>query len=293
MDGMLTAFDEITLVLFTTLAPAGAMAYVLVALPLIVSGDRLPEEARRRLDRFLCVPVVVAMVGLVASATHLGNPANALYVITGFGRSPLSNEVVCGSVFLSAAGIFWLTSFSEGPGRIGVRGVVVAIISVLGLVFVGVISLAYDASTILTWNTPYTPLTTWLNALSGGPLLAILTMRLARFYTAGHKLGRALVALAALALVASVIVYGLWGSLLPELRNSLASAAELAPLFMPSIGLFALLGIAALVLGFKAATWHGEAPLWLPITSTVLMLVAIFLMRFQFYMIHMTVGVGV
>ena len=293
MHGMITAFDEITLVLFTTLAPAGALAYVLVALPLIAGGDRLAEEARSRLDRFLCVPVVVAMGGLVASATHLGNPANALYVITGFGRSPLSNEVVCGSVFLSAAGIFWLTSFSEGPGRIGVRRVVLAIISALGLVFIGVISLAYDASTILSWNTPYTPTTTWLNALSGGPLLAILTMRLARFYTVGHKLGRALVALAALALAASVIAYGLWGSLLPELRNSLASAAELAPLFMPSIVLFALTGIAAIVFGLKTIIWHGEAPLWLPIVSTALMLAAIFLMRFQFYMIHMTVGVGV
>ena len=36
MDGLATALDEITLVLFTTLAPAGALAYALMALPLIV-----------------------------------------------------------------------------------------------------------------------------------------------------------------------------------------------------------------------------------------------------------------
>lgn len=293
MNGMLTALDEITLVLFTTLAPSGALAYALMALPLIAYGDKLSEGARERLDRFLCVPVVVAMVGLVASATHLGNPANALYVITGFGRSPLSNEVVCGSVFLSAAGIFWLTSFSEGPVHVRARRIVAAVIAVLGLVFVGVISLAYDASTIITWNTPYTPLTTWLNALSGGPLLAILGMRLARFHTDGHKLGRALAGTAALALAASVLVYALWSMQLPELRNAIASAAELAPLFGPSIAMFAILGATALALAFKTVVRRDEAPLRLPIASTVLMLVAIFLMRFQFYMIHLTVGVGI
>ena len=44
------------------------------------------------------------MVGLVASATHLGNPANALYVFLGVGRSPLSTEVFCAVVFLALGG---------------------------------------------------------------------------------------------------------------------------------------------------------------------------------------------
>ena len=116
MSGISTALDEVTLVLFTTLGPSGAMAYALMALPLIVRGDAMDPKVRKRLDQLLCIPVVVAMVGLVASATHLGNPANALYVISGFGRSPLSNEVVCGAVFLGVAGVFWLTSFSERNG---------------------------------------------------------------------------------------------------------------------------------------------------------------------------------
>lgn len=293
MEGIGTALDEITLVLFTTLAPSGALAYALMALPLIVKGDSLASDVRERLDRFLCVPVVVAMVGLVASATHLGNPANALYVITGFGRSPLSNEVVCGTVFLGAAGIFWLTSFSAGPTRLRLRRIVAAVISVLGLIFIGVISLAYDTSTIITWSTPFTPITTWLNAFSGGPLLAILSMRLARFWVVGHRYGRVLVTLAAIAFVASAIAYGLWASVLPDLHNAVASAAELAPLFAPSIVLFVILGAAALVFGFKAVAHRNEAPFRLPIASTGLMLVGIFLMRFQFYMIHMTAGVGI
>lgn len=292
MNGMATALNEITLVLFTTLAPAGALAYILMAFPLISHGNDLEPKVRKNLDHFLCIPVVVAMIGLVASATHLGNPANALYVITGFGRSPLSNEVVCGAIFLTAAGIFWLTSFSEGNDHITVRRIFAAIISILGLIFISVISLAYDASTIITWNTLYTPISTWLNALSGGPLLAILGMRLARFYTPGHKLGRTFIGIAITALITSIVIYILWGISLPEIHNTLTSASDLAPFFIPSIAVFALLGITAVCLGFKSVVWEGEAPLWIPVTSTVLMLIGIFLMRFQFYMIHMTVGLG-
>lgn len=290
MEGLSTALDEITLVLFTTLAPAGALAYGLMALPFIVRGGAMEAAARMKLDRFLCIPIVVAMVGLVASATHLGNPANALYVITGFGRSPLSNEVVCGALFLGAAGIFWLTSFSEGREHILLRRIVAAAISVLGLVFIGAISFAYDASTIISWNTPFTPVSTWLNALSGGPLLAILGLRIARFYTPGHRLGRAFALVAGLALIASVVIYLWWGSILTEMQNSVTSVAELDAFLIPSVALFALLGAVALFFGLQTVRYAEEAPIWTPAISVILMLAAIFVMRLQFYMVHLTVG---
>ncbi|WP_251212390.1 dimethyl sulfoxide reductase anchor subunit family protein [Adlercreutzia murintestinalis] len=290
---METALNEITLVLFTTLAPAGAMAYVLMALPFIMRGASMDAAARRRLDNFLSLPVVVAMVGLVASATHLGNPANALYVVSGFGRSPLSNEVVCGVAFLGCAGVFWLTSFAEEARHLTLRRVMAAIISLLGLVFIGTISLAYNASTIIAWNVPVAPISLWLNALASGPLLAILGFRMARFSTPGHTWGRILVALAACAVIADAIVYAMWGALLPTLQNALTSAADLAPAFGPTTALFAMLSATSVILGAKSAAWDGPAPLWLPITAAGIMLAGIFLMRFMFYMTHMTVGLGV
>ena len=91
MYGFAFAVNEISLVLFTTLAPSGALAFVLMAIPLFKGG--IDDDARGRLSKLLCIPLVVTMVGLVASATHLGNPDNALYVIAGIGRSPLSTEV--------------------------------------------------------------------------------------------------------------------------------------------------------------------------------------------------------
>ncbi len=287
---METALSEITLVLFTTLGPAGAVAYGLMTLPLIVKGQEMETASRVRLDRFLCIPIVVAMVGLVASATHLGNPANALYVITGFGRSPLSNEVVWGVVFLGAAGVFWLSAFSEGKPRVMLRRIIAAIISVFGLVFTGAIALAYDAGTILTWNSLFTPVTIWLGAFAGGALLALCGFRFAGFFTEGHRLGFGYLILAALAFLGALTAYLLWNAALPELQNALTSAADLAPAFGLMTGLFGILGAAGWLLALKAVAWKGEAPLWIPVTSAGLMLAGIFLMRFQFYLIHMTVG---
>ena len=113
MDGFTLAFSEITLVLFTTLAPSGAVAYLIMGLPVLTGQAR--GEAARRLNKWSCLPLVVAMVGLIASATHLGNPSNALYVFTGVGRSPLSTEVFSAVIFLALAGVFWLYSFAEHP----------------------------------------------------------------------------------------------------------------------------------------------------------------------------------
>lgn len=290
---METALSEITLILFTTLAPAGAIAYGLMALPLILNGAEMDQRMSQRLDNFLCLPVVVTMVGLVASATHLGNPANVLYVFTGFGRSPLSNEVVCGSVFLGAAGVFWLTSFSEKPPRTTLRRIVALAISLLGVVFMAAITRAYDANTILAWHTPFTPATLWLNAFASGPLLAILGFRLARFHQKDHHLGRRYLIAAIIAFAADVAACIWWGSTLPTLQNAVTTAAELAPGFSLAIAAFAVLGSAGLGCGLKATRWHGEAPLWLHVASTALMLAGIFIMRFQFYLIHLTAGVTV
>ena len=101
ISGFDTALGEVTLVLFTTLAPSGAIALVLVAAVLLFS--KLESTMRARISTFMCIPLVVTMVGLVASATHLGNPANALYVFLHFGSSPLSNEVVSADCWRAAA----------------------------------------------------------------------------------------------------------------------------------------------------------------------------------------------
>ena len=76
--GIQLAFNEISLVLFTTLAPSGVVALMLMGAPLLFG--RVSGEKARRIDCFMGIPLAVSMVGLVMSATHLGNPDNILYV---------------------------------------------------------------------------------------------------------------------------------------------------------------------------------------------------------------------
>lgn len=287
------ALSEVTLVLFTTLAPSGAMAFVLMSIPLIFGSKRVDQTMQRGIVKYLSVPVLVAMVGLVASATHLGSPANALYVLTGFGRSPLSNEVVCGILFLGSGGIYWLTSFAAREKSAAVRRVVLAVISLFGLLFIAAISLAYNANTIITWNSPFAIAAVWLNAFIGGPLLALFGFRLARFYTENHRLGKVLLGVSTIALVANIVEYICWGLSLPNFLNSMTSADVLAPAFFPMVVAFSVLNACAIALSTRAVRDKGETPLWVLVCSCLLSFMGIFVMRMAFYMIHMTVGVGI
>lgn len=287
------AISEATLVLFTTLAPSGALAFVLMSLPIIFKFKCMSDVMQKGIEKYLSVPVLVAMVGLVASATHLGSPANALYVLAGFGRSPLSNEVVFGAIFLGAGGIYWLTSFASKPKNATVRRVALALISLLGLCFIAAISLAYNADTIITWSNPLTIVSLWLNAAIGGPLLALFGFRLARFYTPQHRFGKAMLIMSSVALGANIIVHVYWGVSLSDVSNSLTSADVLAPAYLPMVVAFAVLCLIGINLSFRAVKDKGETPIWVLVCSVLLTFMGIYVMRFAFYMIHMTVGIGI
>lgn len=144
----------------------------------------------------------MSLVGLVLSATHLGNPANALYVLMGVGRSPLSNEVFSAVFFLMLLGTYWLYSFSKNQ-RIVLQKIWLAVTVIAAFVFITAVAFAYSVETIITWNTVYTPLGLWLNALIGGPLLALLTLQFARAPYLERT--RFPLVLCGLALVASVL----------------------------------------------------------------------------------------
>lgn len=284
------AAGEISLVLFTTLAPSGALAFVLMALPLFESG--LDAEARARLSKLLCIPLVVAMVGLVASATHLGNPDNALYVIAGIGRSPLSTEVACAVLFLAIAGIFWLLTFWPRFGLVAQRIWLAAAIA-SAAVFVGAMAFAYSQSTIVTWDMWQVPVALCLNALVGGPILALAGFCAARAPLAARA-QRALVAIAGAALIANTAVYVSQGVALGGMDNSFGRAIDLAPGFWIVLAAFFALCVAGIVatMGIQRAT--GALPqrrrLAISFAAAAAVLAGIFLMRFVFYMTHMTVG---
>lgn len=297
------ALAEITLVFFTTLAPAGAAGFAVMALAVILE----PADARAAaLSHFLVVPLLLATLGLVASATHLGTPANALYVLTGVGRSPLSNEVFFAVVFLVLASTYWLKSFGRPLSALA-RRLWVGAAAVAGLVLVGFIAVAYSVPSIASWNLPTAPATLWLNALCSGPLVGIATVAYAR-QPFGKKMVVALLAVAAAALLANNAVLAFQWASYGSIATTAAAASDLVPPLPAVAGAYTLLcgcgtllcGVASLKERYAVCGEPGASAtmrrtrrlrLTLSIAGALLSLAGCFVVRFAFYMSYMTVGV--
>lgn len=309
---METALTEITLVLFTTIAPAGLVGYGVMALYSLMASERLQAEAA---SHYLVVPLVLVITGLIASATHLGTPANALYVLTGVGRSPLANEVIAVVAFLVVGGTWWMVSFRDDITLALRRAAVVLTLAaiVVALFFIAV---AYSVPWIPTWALPTVPLTLFLNALVSGVVVGLFGLAAAgqqpskRFITAT-------LAVAAVAAVANgAVLLAQWNEL-AAIETTLVAAPDLVPWTPAAIGGFLLLSLAALVLCIVAerrrktrqdtaagkiaavmGTGEGAAPTsehcghpLLLGAAVLLVLLACFLVRFTFYAMRMTVGV--
>lgn len=309
MMGLATALSEVTLVLFTTLAPSGAVAFAVIAV--LIACGYCDGDRCFRAKQFLAIPLVTTMAGLIASATHLGNPANALYVFMGVGRSPLSNEVFSAVVFLGLAGSYWLYSFTQVKRPVLERIWLVAS-AVAAAAFIDQVSLAYSVETIITWDSPLMPVSLWLNALVGGPLLALCSLRAADRGFASGRFWNSLCLVSAVALAGNLIVLVVYGGELSGMRNSLATALDLAP-FYPALVVYGILVAAGIVVmyaaspagsllrrcsqdrydGTKRSVKAAESRmLFCCIASCILVFLGIFVIRFIFYMLHMTVGLA-
>lgn len=290
MGGFSTAISELSLVVFSTLLPSGALAVLCMGL-LIVMG-RVDEAQHVRIDQMMGLPLGLSMLGLIIAATHLGTPSNALYVLTGVGRSPLSNEVACTVVFLGLTGTYWLYSFALRPSR-RVQRIWMAVVCFSALATVQAIALAYAVPVVITWNLPSVPLALWLNALVGGPSIALASLVAADCAQEFKALCRLLATVACGALLVNVAVYGLQGMQLTQLSNELVAAAELVPGYGVMVAAFFVL--CAVGLGIDVRwVWGGRQPVRRDaVVAALLVLLGVFVMRFAFYMTHMTVGLGV
>lgn len=290
MNGFETALQELTLVLFTTMAPSGTFA-IAVLVAVSAGVRRRNEEAAGKLDQFLWVPMAITLVGLVFSATHLGNPANALYVLLGVGSSPLSNEVAAGVVLLGVAGVYWLLSFSLKP-LAALKCALSAIVVLAAAAFITAIAFAYDAATIITWHTPMVPAALWANAVFGGPLLATTAFRVSGSGILSKRMEMAFLAVSSIGLAASTVLYLLQGNVVATAENSLLSASSLVPFYLPMVAVFFALAALGAVLVFLPKFASGPRRPRLDFLGVLLAFSGIFVMRFAFYMMHMTVGVS-
>lgn len=284
---MSSGFDNLSLAIFTTLTPAGVVAFICVSIPLLFFT--LEAQQRKRLNHWLALPYALALVGFIASATHLGTPSNALYVFAGVGRSPLSNEVFCAVIFLFIAGAYWMSTFRERVPLVLSR-IWLGLAGVSGVVLLVMTSLAYSVETVITWVSWFIPANLWLSALLAGPIIAVLTCAIAKLEFRRYSLALCVVAL--LALIVGVVLLVMHHESLAEVANYRLSALELVPNYRFEVvahSLCGVLGLSLALFSLKKRITHKRRVLYL-ILACVVLLIAVFIPREMFYALHMTAG---
>lgn len=306
MRGLDFALNDIGLAVFTTLAPAATFAYVVLAL-LAMFGSLTPRE-RSCLESWLILPLALATVGLIASATHLGNPANALYVFRAVGRSPLSTEVLAAVVFLGTSCSYWLACiYFKSTGVI--RRLWLGASIVTAFVFVWGTANAYDMDTVVTWTTLFARVNLVLTGLAGCCPLACLVLVCTGQAHRRPRLTRWVAAVSLVGALLACISMFLQNNELALLRNGYGTAAELVPLYPVAIVAFALSSCGATVASlavlrrFRCTLGNGpdvvaldanspaeRRAIGLLLLATLVSYMGTFAVRFSFYCFHMTSG---
>lgn len=285
--GFSQGLAQVTLALFTTLAPAGTVAFCVMAGVLLFG--KLPEKQWERMSHFLVAPLAVAVVGFIGSATHLGKPSNALYVLAGIGRSPLSNEVIASVAFFALSGMSWYVGFSRQrwAQRLVRPGMLLACVA--GVWQVWEIANAYTIRTISTWSMPSVQVNLVLAAFMGGSLLVICSLSLAGCRTSRRLFG-VLLAVAGVAAAAAAASQLLQFAGLDSMRNVMTYARDLAPWYPVGIAISAIFAGCAIAVDARGLRTCGSIGPARACAACALMFAGVFTVRFAFYCLHMTVG---
>lgn len=286
---MEAAFAELPLALFTTLAPAGAGAFI--ALACVFFTTSFTDEQLKKIDRMTLIPLIVVLLGFACSFAHLASPMNAINAFAGFGSSPLTNEIAVGSVFVVVAIVYTLVALT-GKLAGGARKAFSALVAVVAVVFACFTGLAYMMDTIASWNSPLLPLEILGFSLVGGASFAALTLALAG--TMGDALGRQgknmLLIVAGVGALLGVFAAGAQIGGVSSMSNAVISGADLVAEALPLliVGIVCVLAAAGVL--FIVCLGKGSVPL--AGLAVALALVGIFCLRLAFYATQLSVGLA-
>ncbi|PHI29214.1 dimethyl sulfoxide reductase anchor subunit family protein [Budvicia aquatica] len=158
---------ELPLVFFTVF---GQSAVGLLLLTLI--SDRCGLTEQPLLKRASLLAFGLMGIGLLIGTLHVGQPLRAMNMLSGLGRSPMSNEILLSGAFfgLLCCTVFF-TSVKKNTGLANIfNGVTILV----GLAFAWSITQVYQLETVDNWNTVHTSLQMWLTVLIGGGACAVL-----------------------------------------------------------------------------------------------------------------------
>ena len=170
---------ECALVAFTLLMQTSVgIVLVLAALPLVqasavrAGGETWPLTGR--LETPFLVAAVAAVLGLLASLLHLGQPLQAWLALANVRGSWLSREVVLAIVFVAALGALALLHAGDRGGS-SLRGAATTVAAVAGLALVFAMARLYMAAGQPAWDSFTTPVTFFASTVLLG-LVVIVTL---------------------------------------------------------------------------------------------------------------------
>ena len=277
-----TGFAEAPLAIFTTLAPMGAAAFIMLLMASLKGV--YAEGSAQRIDKMSVVPVAVVLVGFVGAFFHLANPLNAFFVFDGIGRSPLTNEVLVGCIFVVVAIVYAVLAWM-GKLSVAARKAFLAIVGVLAFVFAVFCGMAYMMDTIPAWDQPSSIIQMVGFALVGGAVLGSLVLALSKAQLEPLKVPAFVLAIVGTALAA--IGFGMHLGACAEIYTIWGSALEAVPLAWMIFGVLVVALLAASGLLFVALK-RDPANVVLIAVASVLVVVAVFLARIAFYGLHVT-----
>lgn len=286
---MEAAFAELPLALFTTLAPMGAGAFIALALAFFTT--KFTDEQLKKIDRMTLIPLVVVLVGFAASFFHLASPMHAVGVFAGIGSSPLSNEILVGSIFVVLAVVYVIVALA-GKLKGGARKGFAAVVALAAIVFACFTGMAYMMETIASWNSPLVIVQMLGFALVGGLPLGTLVLGLAGSLTDALKGSFKMAALVVVVVGALLAVAGFCAQVMGvnDMMNPLVSGADLVAAVMTYLVAAVICLVVAAVANIVALM--GKSPVALAGVGTVLAVVGIFLARLVFYAVQLSVGLS-
>ena len=137
--------------------------------PIAFKKERLPIRFRV----ILGIASAAALVGILFSLLHLGNPSNAVKTLSNLNKSWLSREILMVIIY---SGILFLVTILQimWPARVIIYKWLLDLATVAGLLLVYVMTRIYQLPSVPAWNSIFTPAGFFLAILLSGSSLILL-----------------------------------------------------------------------------------------------------------------------
>lgn len=277
---MNAGLHEWPLILFTVFSQYVVGSFLLFGIALRQTQD---IKSYKYIHKSMFILLFLLGIGFLFSILHLGSPLRAFNSLNRVGQSMLSNEIASGIIFFSVAGLYWICAITNKIPQI-IGRIWMAIIILLGFIFIYMMASVYYINTVPTWHSINTFLMFYLTVISGGLTLGYTLLKV-NHYKEYDFVYVPYFFLANIIFIAIVTIYQ--AIQIGMIHSAIQDAITLVPDYV------SLIIVRLLCLGISALILLRSHKILLLILATLLTLCGELIGRTIFYGLHMTVGVAI